>query len=553
MKYDIFISYKRRGASSATAAYLYELLRQKGYNVFFDRKEMRSGKFNDQLLEHISNATDIIILLEDGSLASWFDYRSNKKGRSFGGLGISASSEMAKSIQEEEPYKTDWFCREIIYALSLTGKNIVPILLNGYTMPGKSELPPEMEDLSLHNALSLDISEIEEFYDKYFVEQGYLKSRPSNLSLTKRYNNKGGVVGCFLFYTDVDSCDLYECGELIATLTDNEDEWHPFRYPVSFAGEHRFKVINNDSCEVITIKREISANCQQYVQIQFTDTRNIWALTEEEINSQQDKKVLYNWGVWLFDGNSKHEPDIKRSFDCLSRAVSLGSQEALLFINNQGYGLVSQKKAPLEVAFKWYQIAAEHGNIDAQINMGNAYIESYGVKQDYRKALEWFQKAAEQGESDAQYNIGYMYTNGYGVEQDYQKAFEWFMKAAEQGNANATNNIGYMYENGYGVEQDYQKAFEWYMKAAQQGNIEAQYNIGNMYFNGMGIEKNYEEAFSWMEKAALQGHTPAMTGLGICYYYGYGVKRSKDTGRSWVNKAAIMGDEYAKETLQRMK
>ena len=91
------------------------------------------------------------------------------------------------------------------------------------------------------------------------------------------------------------------------------------------------------------------------------------------------------------------------------------------------------------------------------------------------------------------------------------------------------------------------------MKAAQQGNIEAQYNIGNMYFNGMGIEKNYEEAFSWMEKAALQGHTPAMTGLGICYYYGYGVKRSKDTGRSWVNKAAIMGDEYAKETLQRMK
>ena len=69
----------------------------------------------------------------------------------------------------------------------------------------------------------------------------------------------------------------------------------------------------------------------------------------------------------------------------------------------------------------------------------------------------------------------------------------------------------------------------------------------------MGIEKTYEEAYSWMEKAAMQGHTPAMTGLGICYYYGYGVKRNKDTGRSWVNKAAIMGDEYAKETLKRMK
>ena len=82
MKYDIFISYKRKGASSATAAYLYEILLQKGYNVFFDRKEMRSGKFNEQLLEHISNATDIIILLEEESLGSWFNYRSRKKDRS---------------------------------------------------------------------------------------------------------------------------------------------------------------------------------------------------------------------------------------------------------------------------------------------------------------------------------------------------------------------------------------------------------------------------------------------------------------------------------------
>ena len=40
MKYDIFISCKRRGTSSATAAYLYELLLKKGYNVLFDRKEL---------------------------------------------------------------------------------------------------------------------------------------------------------------------------------------------------------------------------------------------------------------------------------------------------------------------------------------------------------------------------------------------------------------------------------------------------------------------------------------------------------------------------------
>ena len=41
MKYDIFISYKRRGTSSATAAYLYELLLKKGYNVIFDHKGLK--------------------------------------------------------------------------------------------------------------------------------------------------------------------------------------------------------------------------------------------------------------------------------------------------------------------------------------------------------------------------------------------------------------------------------------------------------------------------------------------------------------------------------
>ena len=100
MKYDIFISYKRKGASSPTAAYLYEFLQQKGYNVFFDRKEMRSGKFNEQLLEHISNATDIIILLDEESLGSWFDNRSR-----------------------EEPYKADGFFKEVMHVLSIQGKN----------------------------------------------------------------------------------------------------------------------------------------------------------------------------------------------------------------------------------------------------------------------------------------------------------------------------------------------------------------------------------------------------------------------------------------------
>ena len=580
MKYDIFISYKRKGTSSATAAYLYELLQQKGYNVFFDRKEMRSGKFDEQILEHISNATDIIILLEEESLFSWFNSPSPRKIRTMGSNGSSSRIEMPVGSQEE-PYKSDWFCKEVMFSLGLKEKNLIPILLNGYVMPEAKDLPPEMAELSSHQALSLDISEIEEFYEKYFIEQGYLHSKPANLSLSKRFQSKGGIVGCFLFYTDVDSCDLYECGEKILTLAENNDEKHPFRYPVNFAGEHRFWAINNDSCEEVMIKCSVETNCQQYVQVQFSETRNLWALSTNEINAQNDKDLLYNWGVGLYDGTTKHDPDIALSFECLKRAINLGSEEALSFICSHGGGLITQKQAPIEVALKWYQIAAEHNNLEAQCHLGDMYFDGDVGAQDYGKAYEWYLKAAEQGDAYGQYCIGYMYYKGLGVnkdftkalewylkaaeqgdtiaqsiagllyyfgegvEKDYWKAFKWQMKAAEQGNADAQQRVGYMYDHGLGVGKDEVKAFEWYMKAAEQGNADAQQRVGYMYDAGLGVEQDYAKAIEWYLKSARQGYAAGQFSLGTMYENGLGVDQDYAKAMEWYLKSAEQGYAYS--------
>ncbi len=551
MKYDIFISYKRRGTSSATAAYLYELLQQKGYSVFFDRKEMRSGKFDEQLFEHISNATDIIILLEEESLGSWFNYRSRKETispTSPRNNESSSNNELTSDFQEE-PYKTDWFCMEIMHALSLPGKNIVPILLNGYKMPEGKDLPAEMADLSRNNALSLDISEVYEFYEKYFVEQGYLMSKPVNLSMSKRFQSKGGIVGCFLFYTDVDSCDLYECGEKITTLTDDDDEWHPFRYPVNFAGEHRFRVINNDSCEISTIRCSVEVNCQQYVQVQFNETRDLWQLTKEEIDAQVDPVLLYRWGLGLFDGTTKHEPDIALSFECLSRAIELGSQEASSFVDSHGTGLIAEKKASVDVAIRWYRIAAEHGNIEAQRNMGHAYRRGQGVERDYKMAFEWYTKAAEQGDMDSQHKIGVMYLLGKGVNKDYSKALEWFTKAAEQGYDLSQGRLGDMYYLGRSVDKDYGKALEWFTKAAEQGYDFSQYRLGEMYFYGRGVDKDYSKALEWFTKAAEQDFDLSQGRLGDMYYNGFGVDKDYEKAFEWYTKAAEQGNAYSQQLL----
>ena len=41
-----------------------------------------------------------------------------------------------------------------------------------------------------------------------------------------------------------------------------------------------------------------------------------------------------------------------------------------------------------------------------------------GVPQDYSTAVKWYSLAAEQGDADAQTNLGVMYANGEGVLQD---------------------------------------------------------------------------------------------------------------------------------------
>ena len=57
----------------------------------------------------------------------------------------------------------------------------------------------------------------------------------------------------------------------------------------------------------------------------------------------------------------------------------------------------------------WYTKAADKGNTEAQLELGNRYFEGRGVEQKYSTAAKWYRKAAEQGIARAQYQLGLMY------------------------------------------------------------------------------------------------------------------------------------------------
>jgi TPR repeat protein len=61
------------------------------------------------------------------------------------------------------------------------------------------------------------------------------------------------------------------------------------------------------------------------------------------------------------------------------------------------------------------------------------YNNGEGVTQDYKEAEKWYRLAAEQGDPEAQYNLGVMYDTGKGVTQDFVRAHMWFNIVAGNG------------------------------------------------------------------------------------------------------------------------
>ena len=137
-RYDIFISYRRSSYESANL--IATRLRASGYRVFFDLETMRSGPFNTQLFDVIEKCKDFVLVLPPNALDRCVD-------------------------------EDDWVRKEVVHALK-NGKNIIPILLNGFKWP--EPMPSGMENLSMFQGVAASI----DYFDLAMQRlESYLKSR----------------------------------------------------------------------------------------------------------------------------------------------------------------------------------------------------------------------------------------------------------------------------------------------------------------------------------------------------------------------------------------
>ena len=124
--YDVFISYRRDGGHEM-ARLLYEHLKLKGLNCFFDLQELGSGQFNVKLLQSIDESKNFVLVLSPHSL-------------------------------ERCENTDDWVRQEIEHAIA-ANKNIVPFMMDNFRWP--TSLPESIARLPYYNGVQL----VREYFD----------------------------------------------------------------------------------------------------------------------------------------------------------------------------------------------------------------------------------------------------------------------------------------------------------------------------------------------------------------------------------------------------
>ncbi|MBO4450752.1 MAG: DUF2225 domain-containing protein, partial [Clostridiales bacterium] len=200
-------------------------------------------------------------------------------------------------------------------------------------------------------------------------------------------------------------------------------------------------------------------------------------------------------------------------------------------------------------AMKYYDKAAELGNISAINAVGVSYESGYGREHNGQTAYDYYRKAADAGNATAMRNIGRLYRYGKDpLQKNVNEAYNWYKKAADAGDGYAMEIIGNMHLYGEygrnGEDIDYRTARQWYEKAAENGYPDAYADLGDIYIYGYGEEKNVDKALEEYQKGIALGSTSCMVNLG--YYYGV-VKEEKDEAEAlkWYMKAVNAGSKVA--------
>ncbi len=184
----------------------------------------------------------------------------------------------------------------------------------------------------------------------------------------------------------------------------------------------------------------------------------------------------------------------------------------------------------------WLRQAADGGYLLAQLALANRYMHGMGIEVSESDALYWYREASKLGSGEAKYHVAMMGLKNNKVTDD--AVIAELIASADLEYAPAAYQLGRLYALGQGFEQSYAQAQEWYLKSAALKYGPACFALGEIFDIGLGVVASPQLALYWYRRSAELDYAPAQATLGTWYMLGEHVPMSALEAGKWFRRAA---------------
>lgn len=183
----------------------------------------------------------------------------------------------------------------------------------------------------------------------------------------------------------------------------------------------------------------------------------------------------------------------------VTRAADAGVSVAALLLG--GTLLATADRAVEGVA--WLRRAAAAEEWSALWLLGSAHLRGLGVAPDAAQARLLFHVAAQHGVVEAQLELATLYGHGIGGARDEAAAARWEQSAAEAGHATGCLRVA---ERALAQPGGVARALPWLERAAAGGSGEAAARLAELHRDGRELPRDDAAVARWRARAAELGY-----------------------------------------------
>lgn len=166
---------------------------------------------------------------------------------------------------------------------------------------------------------------------------------------------------------------------------------------------------------------------------------------------------------------------------------------------------VCEEMEDMEAAVKYLRLWMKADDKDSLpcMRMAVLYRKGIGVRKNAELALKYFQKAANLGNIDGLFSVGMMYFTGEGMRRNYKRALDYFSRAAASNHPEACGYLAYMYTEGLGVNVDNAQALLWLEKGVERQDLHSITMMAERCYFGIGVEQDIQTGLELLERARV--------------------------------------------------